>query len=280
MDKDKLIKIAGIACSPHRDGMTAQLLRQALDGVKSAGAEVWVESLVDVEMEPCIGCGGNCWETLECIQSQGKNLSGNSDISDFNAMSRRLQEADGIIMAVPVYCWQMNSLTHLFIDKMRWDTGSILEPRNRRAAFGIACAGGSGTGCVLALQALYRYFYNWAFHGIKPLPVTRFNFGKALEEAYAGGVELVETIQRGLQPFSGLGAATADIETLPYMTDGPVDELRMVVQQLKDSLPESSEPQMNVFHEEAKLGEEAFAKGDRHKAADHFGRAWVAFSEI
>jgi len=185
-----------------------------------------------------------------------------------------LQEADGIVMSVPVYCWQMNSLTHLFIDKMRWDTGSILDPHNKRAAFGIACAGGSGTGCVLALQSLYKYFYNWAFHGIRPLPVTRFNFKQALNDAFDGGDALVNIIRKGLQPFSGLGAAMADLETLQFMTDGPVDELRMVVHQLLEALPESAEPLIGVLYAEARRGEEAVVKGDRLTAAEHFGKAW------
>lgn len=270
-NKKNPIKIVGIACSPHRNGMTAQLLQQALDGAKAAGARVWTEFLIDEELEPCHGCDGNCWETLVCVRNP---------VSSLKALHDRLQSADGIVMAVPVYCWQMNSLTHMFIDKMRWNTGSVLEPHNPRAAFGIACAGGSGTGCVLALQALYRYFYNWAFHGIRPLPVTRFNFQQALKDAYAGGDELVGVIRGGLRSFSGLGAAMADLETLPYMMDGPVDELRMVVQQLLAALPESSEQQICVLYNEAKEGEAAFAKGDRLTAAYHFGKAWDAGQKV
>ena len=274
-EKGKQLKIVGIACSPHKNGMTAQLLQQALDGAKAAGAEVRTEFLIDEKMEPCLGCGGDCWGIFECVHEKSEKTNMDQNLSS-SAFHSRLQEADGIVMAVPVYCWQMNSLTHLFIDKMRWDTGSVLNPRNQRAAFGIACAGGSGTGCVLALQALYRYFYNWAFHGIRPLPVTRFNFDNALKEAYNGGMELAAVIRGGLKPFPGLGAAMADLETLPYMMDGPVDELRMVVGQLLDRLPESSEPLISVLYEEAGLGEDAWATGDRQAAAVHFGKAWEA----
>ena len=112
------------------------------------------------------------------------------------ARHAEMQSADGMIMAVPVYCSQLNGLTSLFIDKMRWDTRSVLQPRNSRAALGIACAGGSGTGCVLALQALYRYFYNWAFHGLDPLPVTRFNFDDALAQAEKSGASGADAARR------------------------------------------------------------------------------------
>jgi NAD(P)H-dependent FMN reductase len=263
--KSSPTRIVGIVCSPHKDGMTHRLVRQALAGAKAKGADVFLEFLADEEMEACRACGGNCWETCECVR---KPISADR--------MKRLQEADGLVMAVPVYFWQMNGMTHLFIDKMRWDTGSVLTPRNRRAAFGIACAGGSGTGCVMALQALYRYFYNWSFHGIHPLPVTRFNFEQALEEAYVGGGELVDAIRRGLEPFPGLGAAMADLDALPHMMDGAVDELRLIVRQLQAGIDISSGLLAGVLHSEARLAGEAWEAGDRQLAAEHFGRAYEA----
>lgn len=262
------MKIAGIVGSAHKHGMTAQLMRQALAGAAAAGAQTMLMFLADEDMSPCIGCGGNCWDTLECVHDPASA-----------ARNASLQDVDGLVMAVPVYCWQMNSLTHLFIDKMRWNTGSVLEPKNTRAAFGIACAGGSGTGCVLALQALYRYFYNWAFHGIKPLPVTRFNFAQALEEAYAGGQELVAALRRGLQPFPSLGAAMADLESLPYMMAGPLDELRLIVKQLQQGLAGSSNALVQRLFAEARAAEEAWARGDRQSAAARLSLAYAAGSE-
>lgn len=263
------LKVVGIVCSPHKDGMTAKLTQQALAGAKAAGAEVMLIYLADMEMKPCQGCEGNCWQTLACAHDP---------ISSSRLAC--LQEADGLVMAVPVYCWQMNSMAHLFIDKMRWDTGSVLKPHNQRAAFGIACAGGSGTGCVLALQALYRYFYNWAFHGIKPLPVTRFNFRQALDEAYSGGGALVDIIVRGLKPFPNLGAAMTDLESLPHMMDGPVDELRMIVRQLCEGLPASSGPLAHTLHAQARLAEKALTAGDRQSAAIHYSRAYAAGNQV
>jgi multimeric flavodoxin WrbA len=262
------MKIAGIACSPHRDGMTAKLIHKALDGARAAGAETSLIILADEDMKPCLGCDGNCWETRECALDPGTA-----------ALHSRLQDADGIVMAVPVYCWQMNSLAHLFIDRMRWDTGSVLQPRNPRAAFGIACAGGSGTGCVLALQALYRYFYNWAFHGVSPLPVTRFNFNRALNDAYNGGVSLVHKINGGLQPFDGLGGAIALLEALPHMMDGPVDELRLIVAQLMDALPQSAESLIQTLYAESALAEAAMERGERAQASRHLSLAYEAGCE-
>ncbi|MGQ9630487.1 MAG: flavodoxin family protein [bacterium] len=262
------IKVLGIVGSPHREGMTFRLVESALKGASSEGADITLLRLADEELEACLGCGGGCFETQICVRDP---------IATFR--HARLQDADGLVMGVPVYCWQMNGLTSLFIDKMRWNTGSVLKPRNPRVAFGIACAGGSGTGCVLALQALYRYFYNWAFHGVSPLPVTRFNFQDALEEAGEGGRLLVRTIRQGIEPFSSLGEAMAHYESLPYMDYGPIDELRLIVRQQMEGLMGSSGALVRTLRSEAEAAEEAFARGDRAGAAEHLSRAYEAGRE-
>lgn len=266
------IKIVGVVGSPHKNGMTAKLTQQALQGAEEAGAQTEIIFLAQEEMTPCRGCGGNCWDTCACVV---KPLS--------PGLVARPQKADGLIMSVPVYCWQMNSLTHLFIDKMRWDTGSVIHPRNKRAAFGIACAGGSGTGCIMGLQALYRYFYNWAFHGIDPLPVTRFNYRQALEKASDGGKKLVETVRSGLEPFESLGAAMADLESLKYMKDGPLDELKLIVgdiktQLIQSDLTDSADSNAKIFFQESEAAEQDWANGNRESAADHLSKAFGAGS--
>lgn len=261
----KTIKIAGIAGSPRKNGITAGLLLKALEGAEAAGAETMPVFLADEELEPCRGCNGSCWEKLQCVHEPASGIR-----------NARFQDADGLVMAVPVYCWQMNGLTQMFMEKMRWNTGSVLKHLNRRGAFGITCAGGSGTGCILALQALYRYFYNWSFHGIKPLPVTPFNLDSAMDEAYTSGRVLVETIRGGLKPFLSIGAAMADLESLPYMTAGPLDELRLIVKQLQDRFSDISEPLVKKLHSEAGSAEQAWEKGDRPAASSHLSEAYMA----
>ena len=87
---------------------------------------------------------------------------------------------------------------------------------------------------------------------------------------------MVGAIRGGLQPFPSLGYAMADLETLPHMMDGPVDELRFIVQQLLAGLPKSSEPLVRVLHEQARLAEEAWVNGERWLAAEHLSKAYHA----
>jgi NAD(P)H-dependent FMN reductase len=264
-DDGRRIVIAGIFGSPHRKGMTAELVESALEGARAEGAEARRLYLADEKLMACLACGGNCFATRACLHD-----------GEATGRAAGLQAADGIVVGAPVYCWQLNGLTALFIDKMRWDTGSVLKPRNRRAAFGIACAGGSGTGCVIALQALYRYFANWAFHGVEPLPVTRFNFDRALAKAKETGGHLVRIVRARPEPFESLGHAIAHYDCLPFMGFGPIDELHLIVEQLRDGLEPRGDgaEDIRVFLSRARAAEEAFASGDRREAAVRLGAAY------
>jgi hypothetical protein len=130
-------------------------------------------------------------------------------------------------------------------------------PRNRRIAFGIASAGGSGTGCVLALQALYRWFYNWAFRGITPLPVSRFSFVEALGLAEEGGRAMVKAIREGLPAFPSLAHAMAHYQSLPYMSWGPVEELRMIITCIRRELARCDSAEAAEFLSRAEGAEDA-----------------------
>jgi NAD(P)H-dependent FMN reductase len=249
------LKVIGIQGSPHPDGMTARLVDRALAGARAEGAQTDLLRLADEELVPCQACGGDCFGTQICVRDKAATVR-----------HARLQDADGMVFGAPVYCWQLSGLSALFIDKMRWNTGSVLSPRNRRAALGIACAGGSGTGCVIALQALYRYFYNWAFHGIEPLPVTRFNFEGALSAAEERGALLVRTLRAGVKPFTSMGQAMAHCDSLPYMRFGPVDELALVVEQMREGLSTSGDPEAIAFIRQAGTAAGVQPAADRAEA--------------
>jgi multimeric flavodoxin WrbA len=257
-------RIVVINSSPRRDGMTARLARAAMRGAESEGARVETLHLVDEKLESCRSCGGDCWSTLSCIHDPAAT-----------ERAARLQGADGIVMAVPVYCWQLNSLASLFIDKMRWNTGSVLRPRNARAAMGIASAGGSGTGCVLALQTLYKYFANWSFHGVAPLPVTRFNFEQALEKAEEGGRLLAREIRSGIEPFADLGDAMLHYEELPFMQCTMLDELALIVAQILSGLDSMPKARSAAYLAAAEQSLALHAAGNRRAASTALAAAYA-----
>lgn len=259
------MKVLGIVGSPHKEGMTAKLVSMALTGAKEEGAETEMLYLVDEDLRYCEGCGGGCFQTLKCVKDEKAT-----------ERSKRVSTCDALVFGVPVYCWQINGLSSLFIDKQRFDTGSIIAPSNNtRPALGIAVAGGSGTGCILALQSLYKYFFNWSFRGIDPLPVTRFNFQEALELAKEYGKHLVQ-VAKEKKKFSSFGEAIAYYETLEYMKYTPVDELLFIVKSVlkglekKEGIDELREQLLN----ELELAQKALNNQDRLNGAIHLDNAY------
>lgn len=254
------MKVLGIVGSPHKDGMTASLVKRALDGAREKGAETELMYLIDENLRYCEGCGGGCFRTYKCIWDE-----------DATSRSQRVDSCDALIFGVPVYCWQINGLSSLFIDKQRFSTGSIIGPSsNTRSALGITVAGGSGTGCILALQTLYKYFFNWSFRGIDPLPVTRFNYNKALELAKIYGGHLVQ-VAREKKPFSSFGEAIAYFETLEYMNYTPIDELYFIVKSILENIDEEI---ANELKEELTLAEKDLNAGNRLNGAIHLDNAY------
>jgi multimeric flavodoxin WrbA len=100
------MKVVGVVGSPRLGGNTEILTRMALDEVQTAGLATELIRLAGKTIAPCDGCR-NCRDTGKChIQD------------DFNNVFTKMVEADGIILATPVYYGaatpQMTSLISRF----------------------------------------------------------------------------------------------------------------------------------------------------------------------
>jgi multimeric flavodoxin WrbA len=85
------VKVVGIVGSPRLGGNTEVLTRIALEEVKKQGLETELVSLAGKKIEPCDGCR-SCSKTGKCHIKD-----------DFNSIYKKMVEADGIILATPVY---------------------------------------------------------------------------------------------------------------------------------------------------------------------------------
>ncbi|MFN3504793.1 MAG: flavodoxin family protein [Caldimicrobium sp.] len=103
------MKVLGLLGSPHKNGGTAQFLLAALKAAEREGAQVSWYSLYDGEIKPCIGCIQN--EGLECrypciFEDYGKFLL------------KKIYEADGFILATPIYWFAPSGVVKNLIDRM------------------------------------------------------------------------------------------------------------------------------------------------------------------
>ena len=85
------IKIIGIVGSPRIGGNTEVLVEEALKTAREMGAETEIIRLAEKEVKPCDACL-TCRETGKCRIND-----------DFQEIFDKMVEADGIILASPVY---------------------------------------------------------------------------------------------------------------------------------------------------------------------------------
>ncbi|MDD5089569.1 MAG: flavodoxin family protein [Candidatus Wallbacteria bacterium] len=100
------MKITAFVGSPRKEGNTARLVREIIAGALEAGAKTEIIHLVDKKINPCRSCH-NCREHENCLIDD-----------DMQEMYLKIHESDGLIIASPVYMWQMSSQTKTFVDRL------------------------------------------------------------------------------------------------------------------------------------------------------------------
>ena len=228
------MKILGIIGSPRREkGLCHQLVDRILEGAQTAGAETDLLYLIDEEPQYCIHCGHECFADHDCLQEE-----------EATARSRRVEDADAVVLCSPVYCWQPNGLTAALFDKVRLSTGPWSRGRQHgRPALGIAVAGGSGTGVFPALQSIYAWMCVWKYRPLDPLPVTKYNLERILQSAGDRGVELAECTP---MPFESTWDQMLTYDSLPFMDYRRVDEFRWLAEEIVVGLNERGDSEKMV----------------------------------
>jgi len=99
------MKVLGISTSPRIRGNSDMLLREALAGAESVGAEVEYVNLRNYNIGPCIECNA-CLTTGEC-----------SVQDDYQAMLKKIVGADRLIFATPVFFMSVCAQAKNLIDR-------------------------------------------------------------------------------------------------------------------------------------------------------------------
>jgi multimeric flavodoxin WrbA len=207
------MRVLAVCGSPHREGFSPRLLKSAVEGAREAGAEVEVVLLAERKVKPCLACPNPpCWTSLDC----------NIKDDDGLALRKMFNECDALIISVPVYFLTINGLAKDFLDRMRH------YGNNGKPAFPIAAAGGTGKGCVQALQDLSISLTVFGFRVVMPMPATRYNADEAIVEAKKRGRRLVEEFKER-KSFSSLAEGYKWLYSQPYMDWDLVDELLYLV---------------------------------------------------
>jgi len=99
------VKVLGISGSPRKDGNTEVLIKEALEGARSKGAEVEMIALAGKDIKGC-QAHPTCGQGGKCLIDD-----------DMQPIYAKLMEADAIIIGTPVYFGGMTGQTKSFLDR-------------------------------------------------------------------------------------------------------------------------------------------------------------------
>lgn len=260
------MKLLAINGSPRREkGNTQKLLASVLASAQSAGHTTKIMYLADENPEPCEHCGHSCFTDGRCAREPKATLR-----------SEAIQQAEGLILGAPVYCWQPNSLTCALFDKFRIPNGTWVDSSEPGIpALGIAVAGGTGTGVFTALQSMYAWFCAWRFTPLHPVPVTRYNIDQVVADSgnIAGLFKPRED-----SVFTQKWDHMLLYDRLPFMSYGRVDEFEWLAREMAAFLERNggNGQVLNEINSLLDRGGNAHRKGEEAETAQCYLSAFDA----
>lgn len=95
-----------ISSSPRKNGNSDLLCQEFASGAKTSNNKVEYVNLVDKRINYCLGCYA-CARNGSCFQKD-----------DFNEIAKKIENADVIVFATPVYFYSMSGQLKVFIDRL------------------------------------------------------------------------------------------------------------------------------------------------------------------
>ena len=127
-------KIVILNGSPRRKGNTSALVKAFTEGAKSAGHTVTEFFLDSMNIHGCKGCfGGHSSKECPCVQRD-----------DMNKIYPVVRECDVIVLASPLYYWNMSGQIRTAIDRLfalEEGDGNLLRGHGRASALLMAAEG-------------------------------------------------------------------------------------------------------------------------------------------
>jgi multimeric flavodoxin WrbA len=223
--------VLGLVGSPNRDGRTFKVVTAALEGAAKAGATVELVQMADHVVEACKDCmPWECMTTLECKYPDPA----------FDYLRDKLLNCGALILGSPIYWWDTTGMVKYLILKM-FRVYARSAPLAGLPAFGIGVAGGTGNGLVSGLRPLYHFFQMLQMRGLQPLPVTRFNWGTALNRAGELGAQLA-SMAGERHRFAGVEDRLLWYDSLPYLSLTRAAERRLLATLTTAALPDDADP--------------------------------------
>ena len=105
------MKILAFNGSPRKEGNTSILLKRALEGAASQGAETEIIHLYDLNYKGCISC-------FACKIKDGKSYGKCAARDELTSILKKIEEVDGIILGSPVYFGTASAEMRAFMERL------------------------------------------------------------------------------------------------------------------------------------------------------------------
>ena len=174
----KNLKVLMLNGSPHANGNTAVALREMEEIFKASGVEVETVLIGNQAVRGCTACGA-CGKLGKCVFD---------DV--VNELKPKFEEADGLVVASPVYYASANATLVACLDRLFYSTPF---DKTMKAGASVVCARRGG--CSATFDELNKYFT------IARMPVVSSQYwnsihGNNAEEAVqdAEGLQIMRTL--------------------------------------------------------------------------------------
>lgn len=145
-------KILAILASARKNGNTSALLDVCLNGAEEAGAEAERICIGAQQIAGCLGCEFCHKNHALCIQKDA-----------MQPLYEKIQEADAIVLASPVYYGGFTAQLKAFIDRLY----CLTEKKAKKCALLLTAGGGAGKNCDSAISSyeIAAHYLNWTDMG-------------------------------------------------------------------------------------------------------------------
>ena len=156
------MKVLGLSCGTP-NGSNDAMCKEALMAAQEAGAEVEFINLNQLDIKHCTGCKA-------CVMSLFSGR-GNACIlkDDFQWLTDKMYDADGIIWAVPIFEKGAPGIFHTVMDRFgpRLDRGNVMIAQKIAEQTGAHCITQEG-GCLEFPDRLHRLIQGFTTAGCHP----------------------------------------------------------------------------------------------------------------
>ena len=162
-------KILIINGSPRVDGNTSVAVREMEDVFKAEGLEVTTVQIGGKDIRGCIACG-HCYEAGKCVFDDA-----------VNELAPLFEEADGLVVATPVYYASANATLIACLDRLFYSTHF---DKSMKVGASVVCARRGG--CSATFDELNKYFT------ISNMPIASSVYWNSIHGCEKGEAEMDE----------------------------------------------------------------------------------------